>query len=414
MKYSIIAIGDELLLGQVTDTNSGSIARMLDPYGWKLDNVQVVADSADAIRQAIDRAFAATDVVLTTGGLGPTKDDITKGVLTAYFGGELREDAAVLDNVISVMTRNGRELNALTRAQAMVPTSCDVIQNEVGTAPIMWFEHDGKVLVSMPGVPHETLTMMQRKVMPRLLSRFPSDVALDHRVALVADLSESRVAMVLAEWEEALPQHLHIAYLPKARLIRLRLDGKAADAAALSADLDREYDKMIALLGKHVVAKEDVPLPEVLVKAARAKGLTIATAESCTGGNIAHEITTVPGCSDVMKGGIVSYSNDMKMNLLGVRSETLERYGAVSEQTVAEMLRGAHKACDADLVMATSGIAGPGGGTDGKPVGTVVVGASLRGSEPAIATWHFGGSRTRIIDQSTTTAIITALHLLQD
>ncbi len=211
-----------------------------------------------------------------------------------------------------------------------------------------------------------------------------------------------------------MPQHLHIAYLPKARLIRLRLDGKAADASSLSADLDREYDKMIALLGKHVVAKEDVPLPEVLVKAARAKGLTIATAESCTGGNIAHEITTVAGCSDVMKGGIVSYSNDMKMNLLGVRSETLERYGAVSEQTVAEMLRGAHEACDADLVMATSGIAGPGGGTDEKPVGTVVVGASLRGSEPAIATWHFGGSRTRIIDQSTTTAIITALHLLQD
>ena len=200
MKYSVITIGDELLLGQVTDTNSGSIARMLDPYGWKLDNVQVVADDADAIRQAIDRAFAATDVVLTTGGLGPTKDDITKGVLTAYFGGELHEDAAVLENVISVMTRNGRELNDLTRAQAIVPTSCEVIQNEVGTAPLMWFDHDGKVLVSMPGVPHETLTMMQRSVMPRLLQRFPSDVALDHRVALVADLSESRVAMTLADY----------------------------------------------------------------------------------------------------------------------------------------------------------------------------------------------------------------------
>lgn len=413
MKYSVIVIGDELLLGQVTDTNSGSIARMLDPYGWKLDNVQVVADDADAIRQAIDRAFAATDVVLTTGGLGPTKDDITKGVLTAYFGGELHEDAAVLENVISVMTRNGRELNDLTRAQAIVPTSCEVIQNEVGTAPLMWFDHDGKVLVSMPGVPHETLTMMQRSVMPRLLQRFPSDVALDHRVALVADLSESRVAMTLAEWEDALPEHLHIAYLPKARLIRLRLDGKSADAASLSADLDREYAKMIALLGNHVVATEDIPLPAVLIKAARAKGLTIGTAESCTGGNIAHEITTVPGCSDVMMGGIVSYSNDVKMRVLDVSPDTLAQHGAVSEQTVAEMLRGAHEACGADLVMATSGIAGPGGGTPDKPVGTVVIGASLRGTAPVIATWHFGGTRTRIIDQSTTTALITALHLLQ-
>lgn len=413
MRYSVIAIGDELLLGQVTDTNSGAIARMLDPYGWKLDNVQVVADDADAIRQAIDRAFAATDVVLTTGGLGPTKDDITKGVLTAYFGGELREDAAVLENVISVMTRNGRELNDLTRAQAIVPTSCEVIQNEVGTAPLMWFERGGKVLVSMPGVPHETLTMMQRSVLPRLLSRFPSDVALDHRVALVADLSESRVAMTLAEWEDALPPHLHIAYLPKARLIRLRLDGKSPDAAALSEELDREYAKMIALLGNHVVATEDIPLPEVLIKAARAKGLTIATAESCTGGNIAHEITAIPGCSDVMTGGIVSYSNDVKMRVLGVSPDTLEQHGAVSEQTVAEMLRGAHAACGADLVMATSGIAGPGGGTPDKPVGTVVIGASLRGKAPVITTWHFGGNRSRIIDQSTTTALITALHLLQ-
>lgn len=413
MKYSIIAIGDELLLGQVTDTNSGSIARMLDPCGWKLDNVQVVADDAAAIRQAIDRAFAATDVVLTTGGLGPTKDDITKGVLTEYFGGELHEDASVLENVISVMTRNGRQLNDLTRAQAIVPSSCEVIQNEVGTAPLMWFERDSKVLVSMPGVPHETLTMMERSVKPRLLARFPSDVFLDHRVALVADLSESRVAMTLEEWENALPEHLHIAYLPKARLIRLRLDGKSTDAASLSAELDREFAKMTALLGDHIIAREDIPLPEVLVKAARAKGLTIATAESCTGGNIAHEITTVAGCSDVMTGGIVSYSNDVKMRILGVSHDTLETHGAVSEQTVTEMLRGAHEACGADLVMATSGIAGPGGGTSEKPVGTVVIGASLRGAAPVIATWHFGGSRSRIIEQSTTTAIITALHLLQ-
>lgn len=413
MRYSVIAIGDELLLGQVTDTNSGSIARMLDPYGWKLDNVQVVADDADAIRKAIDRAFSATDVVLTTGGLGPTKDDITKGVLTAYFGGELREDAAVLENVMAVMSRNGRELNDLTRAQAIVPTSCKVIRNQVGTAPLMWFEREGKVLVSMPGVPHETVTMMERSVMPMLLNRFPSDVVIGHRVALVADLSESRVATILADWEDSLPRHLHIAYLPKARLIRLRLDGVSVDATALNEELDRQYSAMVSLLGNHVIANEDIPLAEVLIKSARNHGLTIATAESCTGGNIAREITAIAGCSDVMAGGIVSYSNDVKMSVLGVSSETLERHGAVSQETVAEMLRGAHRACGADLVMATSGIAGPGGGTPDKPVGTVVIGASLQGKPPVIATWHFGGTRSRIIEQATTTALITVIHLLQ-
>lgn len=412
MRLSIIAIGDELLLGQVTDTNSGEIARMLDPLGWKVDNVQVVADDAAAIRQAIDRAFAATDVVLTTGGLGPTKDDITKGVLADYFGGGLHFDQSVLDNVVKVMERNGRQLNDLTRAQAIVPDACTVIQNETGTAPLMWFERQGRVLVSMPGVPSETITMMKRRVIPMLTGRFPQDVAIGHRVALVADLSESRVAMELEAWENALPPHLHIAYLPKARLIRLRLDGVHRDAATLDADLDREFDTMTALLGSHVVARRDIPLPEVLVELARARGVSLATAESCTGGNIAARITSVAGCSDVMAGGIVAYSNEVKKHILGVSAATLDAHGAVSEQTVAEMLAGAHAATGASLVMASSGIAGPSGGTPEKPVGTVVVGVSLMGHDPAITTCRFSGDRARITEQAVTTALISAIHLL--
>lgn len=413
MEVSIIAIGDELLLGQVTDTNSGSIARMLDPLGWSVASVEVVHDDAEAIRAAIDRAMGRTTVTLLTGGLGPTKDDITKGTLAAYFGGGMHLDTAVLANVEALMARNGRALNDLTRGQAMVPDACRVIQNEVGTAPLMWFERDGKVLVSMPGVPHETLTMMERSVIPMLRERFPSELHISHRVALVADLSESRVAMALEEWEDALPANLHIAYLPKARLIRLRLDGTGRDPEALEAQLDSEFAKMTAILGSHVIARRDIPLPQVLVERAREAGVTLATAESCTGGNIAHEITMVAGCSDVMLGGVVSYANAVKTAVLGVSTDTLAEHGAVSEQTVEEMLRGVATLTGATLAIATSGIAGPGGGTDEKPVGTVVIGALRVGRPPVIATHHFGGGRARVIEQATAVALTQAIHILQ-
>ncbi|MCM1336255.1 MAG: CinA family nicotinamide mononucleotide deamidase-related protein [Candidatus Amulumruptor caecigallinarius] len=413
MDISIIAIGDELLLGQVTDTNSSAIARMIDPLGWRVRGVEVVHDDAAAIRAALDRALAASDVTLLTGGLGPTKDDITKGTLAAYFGGGMHLDEAVLANVAAVMAAGGRELNDLTRGQAMVPDACRVIQNEVGTAPLMWFERDGKVVVSMPGVPHETLTMMERSVIPMLQERFPSNLHISHRVALVADLSESRVAMALEDWEDSLPANLHIAYLPKARLIRLRLDGTGPDAEALEAQLDSEFAKMTAILGPHVIARRDIPLPQVLVESAREAGVTLATAESCTGGNIAHEITMVAGCSDVMLGGVVSYANAVKTSLLGVNADTLAEHGAVSEQTVEEMLRGVTSVTGATLVLATSGIAGPGGGTPEKPVGTVVIGVMRAGQSPVIATHHFGGGRARVIEQATAVALTQAIHLLQ-
>lgn len=413
MDVAIVAIGDELLLGQVTDTNSGEIARMLDPLGWKVTSVQVVHDDATAIRDAIDRAFAQAPVVLTTGGLGPTKDDITKGTLAAYFGGGLHEDPAVLEQVVRVMTSNGRTLNDLTRGQAVVPDACTVIPNEVGTAPLMWFERDGKVLVSMPGVPHETLTGMRLHVIPRLLERFPSELHIAHRVAIVADLPESQVAMTLEKWEDALPPHLHIAYLPKARLIRLRLDGVGRDEAVLNEELDRSFDAMCALLGSHVISRADISLPEILVGKAREAGVTLCTAESCTGGNIAREITSVAGCSDVMIGGVVAYANSVKTGLLGVSPATLESHGAVSEETVREMLAGALKATGATLAMATSGIAGPGGGTPEKPVGTVVIGVQRQHEAPVVITCHFGGGRARIVTQATSVALTQAIHLLQ-
>ncbi len=414
MQVSIIVIGDELLIGQVTDTNSGDIARRLAPCGWKVNDVQVVADDAEAILDSIDRAFSKSDVVLTTGGLGPTKDDITKGTLCRYFGGELREDPEVLANVRHVVEARGLKLNDLTAAQAIVPTSCQVIQNQVGTAPLMWFEHDGKVLVSMPGVPFETRHMFDAEVLPRLLERFHSDTAIAHRTLIVTGYSESALAEKIAEWEDSLPAYAHLAYLPKPGIIRLRLDGIHTDGEFINAELDRLHRELMAqLTPANILAAEDLTPAEILIRELRMRKLTAATAESCTGGNIAHSITAIAGASDVFCGSVVSYSNDVKSNVLGVSETDLARYGAVSIPVVEQMVSGAIRTIGTQCAMATSGIAGPTGGSPEKPVGTVCVAVSACGRTRS-ATYHFPGNRDRVIRRATDTAIINLIYLLRE
>lgn len=413
MTVSIIVIGDELLIGQVTDTNSGWIARHIAPYGWEVNDVQTVSDKADDIRRAIDRAFERSRVVLTTGGLGPTKDDITKAVLRDYFGGEMITDPAVTENIHAIFNRRGIKMNPLTEAQAVVPSSCRVIQNRVGTAPIMWFERaDGRVLVSMPGVPFETSTMMEEAVFPALRERFPSDVHIEHAVLMVTDYTESALAMKIADWEEALPDYLHLAYLPKPGLIRLRLDGHHADATFIKEEVRREIAALKAILGPAVLADSDLTPAEILLKECRERGLTVATAESCTGGNIAHELTLIPGASDVVNGGVVSYSNKVKSDVLGVRMDDIESYGAVSIPVVRQMAEGAQRVTSSDVAVATSGIAGPGGGTAEKPVGTVCICARY-GDRELYETARFNGSRERIINSATTRALILAAKLVR-
>ncbi len=405
MKTAVIAIGDELLLGQVIDTNSGAIARMIDPAGWSLEWVKVIHDDADAITSAVDEAFRAADVVLTTGGLGPTKDDITKLTLCRYFGGELRHDETVLDNIKEVFAKRGIQLNPLTEAQALVPTSCRVIQNRVGTAPIMWFERtDGKVLVSMPGVPFETLQMFQSEVFPQLLKKYHSDTHISHRCVIVEGLTESKVAMQLDEWEEALPDFVHLAYLPKPGIIRLRLDGHNTDRALLESTLDRLHAQLCNRFADHLLADSDMTPEESLLQRLRAKGLTVATAESCTGGNIAHRITAIAGCSDCYFGTVVSYDNSVKTNLLNVDPAAIETHGAVSEEVASQMAEGVRKAIGTDCAIATSGIAGPSGATPGKPVGTVCI-AIATPERTVAATYHFPGTRDRVIDRASTTAL---------
>lgn len=414
MKVSVIVIGDELLIGQVTDTNSGWIARHISPYGWEVNDVQTVGDNAEEIRRAIERAFESSQVVLTTGGLGPTKDDITKSVLRDYFGGEMVTDPSVTENVNRIFARRGIKMNPLTAAQAIVPSSCRVIQNRVGTAPIMWFEReaDGKVLVSMPGVPFETSTMMSEAVFPALRERFPSPLHIEHAVLMVTDYTESGLAMKIAGWEEALPEYMHLAYLPKPGLIRLRLDGRHEDAVFIKKEVEREIAALKDILGPAVLSDEDLTPAEILLKECTAKGVTISTAESCTGGNIAHELTLIPGASEVVNGGVVSYSNEVKVNVLDVSAADIEAYGAVSIPVVRQMAAGAQRVASSRLAMATSGIAGPGGGSEEKPVGTVCICARLDDRE-LYETARFNGSRSRVIDSATTRALILAVKLVK-
>ncbi|WP_289735295.1 CinA family nicotinamide mononucleotide deamidase-related protein [Paramuribaculum intestinale] len=413
MKTTIIVIGDELLIGQVTDTNSGMIARLMAPHGWEVEQVMTVADDREAIREAVGRALDSTPVVLTTGGLGPTKDDITKAVLTDIFGGELREDPDVLANVREVVERRGLKLNDLTAAQAIVPTSCHVIQNRVGTAPLMWFERtDGHILVAMPGVPFETREMFSSAVMPMLLQRFPSPDHIEHRTLVVADISESALATRLAPWESALPPYAHLAYLPKPGVVRLRIDGRHTDAGFLKKEIDRLADELALLAAGNFMCRGDITPARCLLDMLVERHLTVGTAESCTGGNIAHTITAEPGSSAAMLGGVVSYSNDVKRRLLGVSEASLEAHGAVSIPVVKEMASGARKALGCDIALATSGIAGPGGAVPGKPVGTVCIAVATPWGLWA-DTFHFPGNRERVIDRATTTAIIRAIRELQ-
>lgn len=413
MEISVIVIGDELLIGQVQDTNSGWIARQLAPLGWNVKSVRVVADNARDIENAINLSFDETDVILTTGGLGPTKDDITKSVLCNYFGGEMILDSATLENVKTVLEKRHLQMNELNEQQAVVPNSCRVIQNEVGTAPIMWFEKDGKVLVSMPGVPFEMETMMQRTIIKQLIDRFESQMTIEYRTFVVIDYPESVLAIKLDEFENNLPETIHLAYLPKSGIIRLRLSGKSDCSARLKAQMELASNQLTEILGKSIISYEDKPLSAILGDKLRSLNLTVATAESCTGGNIAHQITEIAGSSEYFVGTVVSYTNEVKNKLLNVSDEVLKEYGAVSKPTVEQMCIGVSELLGTDCALATSGIAGPGGAVPGKPVGTVWMAAKYK-DKLVSQVKQLPGSRERVIDRATLEVQLMLLRLLNE
>jgi len=375
---SIITIGDELLIGQVIDTNSAWMAQELNKAGIRVVRRVAVADVWDEIWTALDEEQEHADIILITGGLGPTADDITKPLLCKYFGGKMTVNEEARQNVLDIFTKLNRPIIERNLLQAEVPDVCKVIQNKRGTAPGMWFtkphisspQEEEKIFVSMPGVPHEMKGMMEEEVIPMLQKqfKFPSII---HRTLLTAAVGESFLAELVKDFEEALPAHVKLAYLPNYGMVRLRLTITGVDAAKTEKEVQQLFETLQSLVKEYMVTNEDEVLEKVVGRLLTAKGKTLCTAESCTGGYIAHLLTSIPGSSKFYDGGVVSYSYKAKEDLLQVDRQTLESKGAVSEEIVTLMAKGALKDIGSDYVIAVSGIMGPGGGLPDKPVGTV-------------------------------------------
>ncbi|WP_029906272.1 CinA family nicotinamide mononucleotide deamidase-related protein [Prevotella sp. 10(H)] len=406
MKAAIVTIGDEILIGQIVDTNSAWIAQKLTLAGFEVEEMLSIGDDAQQIKATIDDVFARVDVILMTGGLGPTKDDITKKTLCDFFGTTLVFDNAVLENIQNVLS-NAMSLNELTRNQAYVPKDCTVIQNKVGTAPITWFDHIGKVLVSMPGVPHEMRYVMENEIIPRLQAKYDPDAYLK-RIFILKGYTESALAMYIADFEDNLPDGFGLAYLPSLGLMKLRLFVRGEHRLAEMAEQEK---KLVSLLGDAIIAEKDISVEKILGQRLFEKGLTIGTAESCTGGNIAHMITSMPGSSRYFKGSVVSYANEEKVNILHVKQESLDRFGAVSEAVAIEMARGAQQILNVDCSIATTGIAGPDGGSDEKPVGTVWICTTYK-DKCVVKKYQLGKFREANIMRASTNGMLQLLEMI--
>jgi nicotinamide-nucleotide amidase len=408
IRVEIITIGDEILIGQIVDTNSAWMAMELNKAGFEIAQITSVHDDAQHIINALDDAQTRADIILFTGGIGPTKDDITKQTLCKYFDTKLILNAEVLRNIEELLKNRQRALNELTATQAMVPENCTVIQNPVGTAPITWFEKAGKVIVSMPGVPNEMKNAMSNEIIPRLRSKFETP-AIVHKTIIVKGYPESALALKIADWENNLPQYLHLAYLPTYGIIRLRISGSSDNELALEFEINQQANQLSEILGDAIVAFEDILLEVLVGKVLKNKKLTLATAESCTGGNIAHKITEVAGSSDYFKGSVVAYSNEIKQQVLHVPEDILVQHGAVSAQTVEAMANGVRQLMRSDVAIATSGIAGPSGGTLEKPVGTVWIAVSTA-YETTSRMFQFSTNRIQNIERATQSAFLFLLE----
>lgn len=408
MKVEIITIGDEILIGQIVDTNAAWMARKLTQYGFDIEAITSIGDQSEDIIKAIDIAFERAEILLLTGGVGPTNDDITKHTLCQYFHTALVMNDEVLQNIESIFLRRNISLNQLTKKQAYVPVNCTVIQNKLGTAPILWFEKDGKVLVSMPGVPFEMKNTMQEDIIPRLQEKFKATEYLS-RSFIVNGITESALATQLAEFELQLPKGFSLAYLPSLGYIRLRL---SVWGVVHQPEIKQQALKLKKLLGPNFVSKGEKMPEEILGEKLRKKNLTVSTAESCTGGFISHKITVVPGSSDYYLGSIISYNNLIKEELLEVDKKTIESKGVVSREVVEQMALTVAKKLHTNCSIAVSGIMGPDGGTKNQPVGTVWI-ATLHNSEVVAREYNVGRSRRENIERTANTAIFQLLKMLR-
>lgn len=398
MKAEIITIGDEILIGQIIDTNSSWLGQELSKMGISVVHRTSVGDTRMAIIDALTAAKSRADIIIMTGGLGPTKDDITKHTLAEYFGSELILNQEVLDWVTKIFRMRKLPMIDTNRNQAMVPANCEVLFNKTGTAPGMWFDVDGKIFISMPGVPFEMKSIFEEHCIPKLQKRFELPVII-HRTILTCNIGESFLAKKIEQLENDLPPHIKLAYLPNVGMVRLRFSGRHTHYATLKNEIDTIIAELYNIVGEHIYGEENDTLEKNVGLLLKGKNKKLATAESCTGGYIAHLITSVSGSSAYYNGSIISYANDIKINELGVTPEILNTVGAVSEACVTQMAQGVRTKLKSDYAIATSGIAGPDGGTAEKPVGTVWI--AISGPHNTIAQqFNMGDNRERTIQRT--------------
>jgi len=406
MLAEIITIGDELLIGQVIDTNSAWIAEQLNMIGIKVHQITSISDDQNHILTTLREASERAQLILITGGLGPTKDDITKQTLCKYFDTSLVFSEKAYANVEKLFSARGIAVSELNRLQAMVPANCKVIDNPNGTAPGMWFEKNGCIFVSMPGVPFEMKAIMEQEIIPQLLDKLNKVII--HRTILTEGVGESHLASVIEPWEDSLPPFIKLAYLPQPGMVRLRLSAYGTDRNELQLAINKAEKELYPYAGSYIFGFDNDTMESVVGHLLRSKGATLSTAESCTGGNIAQLITSIAGSSDYFKGSVVAYSNEIKEQVLGVPHQVLTEHGAVSEQTVIAMAEGIRSRFATDYAIAVSGIAGPGGGSPEKPVGTTWI-AVATPTETSARKFLFGEHRGRNIRK----ASVSALNMLR-
>lgn len=410
MKSAIITIGDEILIGQVTDTNAVWISKNLNKIGIQVGEMVTVSDDAGQITSTLDRYIGKYDLLIMTGGLGPTTDDITKPTLAAYFNSQMVTHPEIQEKIITYFKERGRSMIESNLKQADVPDACRVLINNHGSAPGMWFEKEGTILISLPGVPYEMKGLMEDHVLPELISR-NSVPHVVHRTIMTQGVPESYLAAMLADWEKALPACVKLAYLPRPGIVRLRLS--VVDKCASEAEqlLEVIIDKLLDIIPQHIFGYDDITLEESLGELLRDRKLTLSSAESCTGGNIARMITSVPGSSAYYSGSVIAYANRIKSEVLGVDPDLIEKKGAVCKEVVEQMASGVRDLLGTHAAISTSGIAGPDGGSDEKPVGTTWICVQY-GDESYAKQYRFGGSRERIIDQASHSALQLLRRLL--
>lgn len=408
MTAEIISIGDELLIGQVINTNASWIAGELNKVGILVSQVTAIGDNSADIQRVLKNACLRNDIVLLTGGLGPTKDDTTKGVLATYFNSGMVFHKPTFQNICQLFSSRNYEVTPVNRKQAEIPEKCTPMPNINGTAPGMWFEENGKVIVSMPGVPFEMQPMLLNQVIPRLQNKFELLPFIYHKTIMTQGLGESKLAERIQEIEDRLPEHIKLAYLPQPGIVRLRLSASGKNKTILEDEINLYCKQLLDKIPELIFGYDDITLEEVVGKLLLKRKESLSTAESCTGGYLAHLITSIPGSSNYYSGSVISYSNEVKIGELNVSSADLEKYGAVSQQVVEQMAKGVREKFNTDYSLATSGIAGPDGGTIEKPVGTIWIAlASEKGVQSKLL--HLGEHRGRNIRRTA----LEALNILR-